>query len=112
MMGGTIGLRTSSERGSLFYVNLPYIPVTSPAPVSAPTPSLSTADMQSRRQRARLLLVEDNKLNQAVALRYLRKLGYDDSRISTAVNGLEAVEVCHESAFDVILMVAALYHAI
>jgi PAS domain S-box-containing protein len=50
---------------------------------------------------ARLLLVEDNLVNQRVALAVLRKLGLTPE---LAVNGLEALEAAKARTFDLILM--------
>ena len=49
----------------------------------------------------RVLLAEDNPVNQKVAARMLHKLGYD---AEVANNGVEALEKLAESAFDVVLM--------
>lgn len=49
----------------------------------------------------RILLVEDNEINQNVALTMLKKLGY---RADLAVNGLEAVNAIARSSYDLILM--------
>jgi two-component system sensor histidine kinase/response regulator len=49
----------------------------------------------------RILLVEDNPVNQRVAQRLLQKLG---SEVTLANNGAEALERITESAFDAILM--------
>jgi two-component system, sensor histidine kinase and response regulator len=48
-----------------------------------------------------ILLVEDNLVNQRVAIRILEKAGY---RVALAGNGLEALKALQERAFDVILM--------
>ena len=48
-----------------------------------------------------LLLVEDNKINQKLALVLLRKLGYS---IDVAENGLEAVNAVRKTDYDLILM--------
>jgi CheY-like chemotaxis protein len=50
---------------------------------------------------ARVLLVEDNPVNQRVALRMLEKLG---CRVDLAVHGNEAVQMAAASTYDVILM--------
>ena len=50
---------------------------------------------------ARILLVEDNKINQEVALEFL-KLG--DFKVDIAENGAEAVELVANQAFDCVLM--------
>ncbi len=48
-----------------------------------------------------ILLVEDNPVNQMVALKMLEGLGY---RAEAAANGLEAVEQVERRSFDVVLM--------
>src|SRR5258708_33289991 len=49
----------------------------------------------------RILVVEDNAINQRLALRFLDQLGY---RSDLANNGLEAVEAVKRQTYDVILM--------
>lgn len=49
----------------------------------------------------RVLLAEDNKLNQIVAAGTLQKLGYD---VEIVDGGLDAVEACRNSQFDAVLM--------
>ncbi len=61
---------------------------------------IATAPMAG--SRGKILLVEDNLVNQAVALGMLQKLqGYD---VVVANNGNEALDDFKQSAFDVILM--------
>jgi signal transduction histidine kinase/CheY-like chemotaxis protein/HPt (histidine-containing phosphotransfer) domain-containing protein len=49
----------------------------------------------------RILLVEDNGINQRVALLMLEKLGY---RPDVAGNGLEALQILRQATYDVVLM--------
>ena len=65
-------------------------------PIPAPAPR----DLPTYRGR-RVLLVEDNPVNQRVAQRMLQKLGID---VTIANNGAEALERIAETAFDAILM--------
>ena len=48
-----------------------------------------------------ILLVEDHKVNQMVAVGMLKKLGYG---FSIAANGYEALKICAEKEIDLILM--------
>jgi PAS domain S-box-containing protein len=49
----------------------------------------------------RILLAEDNKINQKVALKILEKIGY---RADVASNGLEVLDAVERQTYDVILM--------
>jgi two-component system sensor histidine kinase/response regulator len=50
---------------------------------------------------ARILVAEDNEVNQKVAVRLLEKLGY---RVEVADDGHEVVEACRRSRYDAVLM--------
>jgi len=50
---------------------------------------------------ARVLVAEDNEVNQKVAVHILEKLGY---RVEVAENGGEALEACQRERYDAVLM--------
>lgn len=51
--------------------------------------------------RGNVLLVEDNAVNQKVAVRFLERMG---CTVRVADNGVEAVRACEETTFDLVLM--------
>jgi two-component system sensor histidine kinase/response regulator len=65
-----------------------------------PIPQTETRDL-ARLQGARVLLVEDNELNQQVALELLGAAGID---VALAENGALGVQRAEESSYDLVLM--------
>ncbi len=65
-----------------------------PLPVEAVVPLAATIPLD-------ILLVEDNLVNQKVALRYLQRFGY---RADTAVNGREAVQAVQARPYRLVFM--------
>ncbi len=54
-----------------------------------------------KQEEIRIMVAEDNRVNQMVALNFLQKLGY---RAKLAVNGREVLKVLEETPYDLILM--------
>ncbi|MBL8377134.1 MAG: GAF domain-containing protein [Burkholderiales bacterium] len=69
---------------------------------AAPAPAKSQIDPEMGvRHPLRILLAEDNLVNQKLATRLLQQMGY---RADIAANGLEAVESVARQTYDVVLM--------
>lgn len=56
---------------------------------------------EEEKKNVRILLAEDNPINQQVAIRILAKLGYHSDVVK---NGSEALEAIKEKSYDLILM--------
>jgi len=63
------------------------------------TESIEIAD--KNKELLKILLVEDNVVNQKVALRLIEKIGY---RTDLASNGIEAIEAVQSMDYDIVLM--------
>jgi PAS domain S-box-containing protein len=76
-----------------------------PVPDTAAAPAATLITQHSlrddRRANTRILLAEDNEINQQVALKMLETLGFSATVVS---NGLEALEKLKERPFDLVLM--------
>lgn len=93
-MGGTITCESELGEGSLFSVILPL-----PTAQAAPT-SVCTAE-PALTEPARLLVVEDNDINRELLQQILQRQGH---LVTVASGGAEAVEICKQQRFDLILM--------
>ena len=70
-------------------------------PKESKTAKLKTDPEMAARHPLRILLAEDNVVNQKLALRFLSQMGY---RADLASNGVEAVESVIRQTYDVVLM--------
>ena len=73
----------------------------SPQSMSAPLATRHTVEEEHVRNRPPILVVEDNPVNQKLAVRLLEKMGY---RADVAANGLEAVAATGRIPYAAVLM--------
>ncbi|MFE9439191.1 response regulator [Streptomyces sp. NPDC006602] len=70
-------------------------------PVATAAPAVQVPTTPQPAQRGRLLLVEDNEINQMVAQRMLTRLGYSTD---TAADGVQALRMAEEHSYQAVLM--------
>jgi len=100
LMSGTIAVTSTEGAGSTFTFT-----VTLQRGQVSDTAEIANRSAASATPRSfpgmRILLAEDNPVNQKLAVRLLQKLGVE---VQVAVNGLEALQALREADFDAVLM--------
>ena len=101
LMGGTMWVESEVGLGSCFHFTVIYETTT----LEPPNPMQTSLPADQKREipklTLRVLLVEDNIVNQKVALKMLEKLGY---RADVAADGVEAVSSISRQKYDLIFM--------
>jgi CheY-like chemotaxis protein len=102
MMGGKIGVEANRDGGATFWFDAVFAKQQASGAVTpSPNPSSRQSAAQTNDGDIRILLAEDNFINQTLALHVLKNLGYS---VVAVDNGRQAVQEWQHQAFDVILM--------
>lgn len=103
MMGGTVGVDSTPGVGSSFWATVRLGKSTASEVSTLHAPSSSDAAIQLTQQctGSRILLAEDNPINQEVSLTLLRQVGIV---AELACDGAEAVALAQKNHYDLILM--------
>lgn len=101
MMDGDISIQSEAGVGSTFYFTVKFGKMKSFSQQPTHETPMITQESLNALQGARILLVEDNKINQIVVLGILEDL---DVIVDVAANGKEAVELAQTILYDLILM--------
>lgn len=97
LMGGQITVSSQPGNGSCFHLQLPFAVATAVANEAV----TSTVPLQPRARPARVLVAEDNAVNQRVAAAMLKRLGL---RADLVANGAEAVAALAAVRYDLVLL--------
>jgi len=100
LMGGNLTLISEYGKGSTFTFSI-YLQKSHLSDESAEKITLSTPDKITAAFNALVLVVEDNQVNQVVAVNRLTKLGCS---VETALDGQQALDLLKQKKFDLILM--------
>lgn len=103
IMSGSINVNSHPGKGSTFTIELPMQLEIDTIATSLNTSSKHTRPLTTiqRQYDRKILLVEDNIVNQKVTLKLLQKLGL---QVIVANNGQNALDLCSKEIFDIILM--------
>ncbi len=103
MMGGRIGVESQKGQGASFSFTVRLKPALSKrAPLESKKAAAPPADAPNAdHPRLRILLVEDNPINQQVAMAVLGKLGFVPD---LAENGVQALDRLQQHPYDLVIM--------
>lgn len=98
LFGGTIEVESKENAGSTFKFTIQLL---TPLDEKIITPTNKDSTKNLDKSKVKVLLVEDNQINQMVAVNFLKKRGFQSD---TAYNGVEALQRMEEKEYDLVLM--------
>jgi signal transduction histidine kinase/DNA-binding response OmpR family regulator len=103
LMGGTIGVMSTVGQGSTFWITLRLAKARERRreSIRADTEESAATSASTGSVRGRILVAEDNPINQLVVVGLLQNLGYE---VHTVENGRQAVEAVRQASYDLVLM--------
>jgi PAS domain S-box-containing protein len=115
MMSGEIGVQSEVNKGSRFFFSIKLSPQTNVQSISSLNNLSMVYDLKeetiendsqiqnlkSKREKFKILLAEDNFINQKVCLRMLNEAGF---KADAVVNGFKAIEAVKNNSYNLILM--------
>ena len=100
LMGGEIAVESQAGKGTTFRYTTLMLPAIQRGHGEPVVTEISKPASRSGVPK-RILVAEDNEINQVVACKFLQKLGYE---VEVARNGREALEAAARTPYDAILM--------
>lgn len=100
LLGGQIQVRSELGKGSTFFFEIPVL-VSEVKAYQSDNFTVSYDRIREKGAQLKILIAEDNRVNQMVLLGYLKKLGLS---ADVAANGFEVLEFIKQHTYDIILM--------
>ncbi|MBN2663948.1 MAG: response regulator [Bacteroidales bacterium] len=97
LLGGKIEIESIKEKGSVFYLSIPY------KPINIDDSKNTVKNNHNNDKEFKILIVEDEQVNYL----YLEALLFtfnNSLKITHAKNGLDAIDLCDENNYDLVLM--------